>query len=435
MNIFWTYFELLINAFESFIICEFISRFLGYNYNGLKRYLSFIGIFLVVFAETTLTNYITFFEGIAIIIPFLLYFTYSLLFLKGKPIIKLFICLISLILLILINTLTSFFTSLLTGINISKLMSEENLYRFIVIIITKLVFFYITRIILKYRGQKEFSVNWTDWIYVLVIPITSIFTIVSLIEVAFVSKYSEQIFLLLSVFGVVMTNIVTYYLFTRINKDNKLLIENSLLQQQYYNQRKYMAEIKNLDKEIRIIRHDMNNHFLCITSYLQMQKYDKAIEFINNVYKKFSTTNKIILTGDEAIDCIVNCKLDIARQAGIGVTSVISCDKKNIEDIDISIIIGNLIDNAIDACEKKSGVKIIEIEIYNNKNYLIITVKNSIEKTVLRDNPKLKTIKKDKRNHGFGTSSIKSVVEKYNGMIDYYELNNMFCCSILLQLS
>lgn len=435
MNIFWSSYELLINLIESFIIIDFISRFFGHKYKGLRMYLPFIGIILIVFSEITLANNIVVFEGVAAIIPFLLTFIYSLFFLKGRPIFKLIFSLIIMIIDIIIATITIFCTSLFIGININDLMTKQSLYRFISIMVTKMVFFYITRIILRFSIQKDISIKWTDWIFVLVIPITSIFTIVSLIEVAFISKFNEQIFLLLSVFGVLITNIITYYLFLRIIKENQLLIENSLLQQQYDNQHKYMAEINNINKEIRIMRHDMNNYFLCISSFLEEKNYDKAIEYVNNVFKKIGTTNKLVLTGDEAIDCIINCKLDIARQAGINVTSKINCDKKDINDIDISIILGNLIDNAISACKKKSGDKLITIEMYNTNNNLIITIKNSIEKTVLKTNPKLKTNKKDKKNHGLGIISIKSIAENYNGMVDYYEENNLFCCSILLQLT
>ena len=98
---------------------------------------------------------------------------------------------------------------------------------------------------------------------------------------------------------------------------------------------------------------------------------------------------------------------------------------------DICILIGNLLDNAILAA-KESKEKQITLNIQPQDTYVSIFVSNSIDKSILKDNPELKTTKTNKDYHGYGIKNIKKVAETYNGLVRFYEDNNLFISDILL---
>lgn len=99
-----------------------------------------------------------------------------------------------------------------------------------------------------------------------------------------------------------------------------------------------------------------------------------------------------------------------------------------INDVDISILLSNLLDNAIEGCDLSDPN--ISLDMERKGTFIYIAVKNKIASSVLKDNPELKTIKKDKREHGFGIKSIKSIAEKYNGNVEFNEKNGYFVAQV-----
>ena len=88
-------------------------------------------------------------------------------------------------------------------------------------------------------------------------------------------------------------------------------------------------------------------------------------------------------------------------------------------------------DNAIEAAEK-SAKKRVCLDVRNKGEYLSVCITNSIDESVLDKNRELKTTKENKKLHGLGLKSVKAVVDKYNGMIQFFEENGEFCCHLLL---
>lgn len=80
--------------------------------------------------------------------------------------------------------------------------------------------------------------------------------------------------------------------------------------------------------------------------------------------------------------------------------------------------------------QKKGRIK---VNIENKRNYLCITIGNTIISSVLKNNSKLKTTKRDSEHHGIGTQSMKSITEKYDGMIEFYETGSMFVTNIMIK--
>ncbi|MDD3172881.1 MAG: ATP-binding protein, partial [Herbinix sp.] len=130
---------------------------------------------------------------------------------------------------------------------------------------------------------------------------------------------------------------------------------------------------------------------------------------------------------------ILNYKLQNAKANGIKATIEAKIPEQlNVKSFDIAIIMGNLLDNAIEAVSKLENDKEITIRINFRKNTLYIHVNNTYNGTVLYKNNKISTSQTDKSHHGIGLNNIEEVIKKYNGTMEIHHTSNNFIVDILI---
>ncbi len=184
-------------------------------------------------------------------------------------------------------------------------------------------------------------------------------------------------------------------------------------------------------EEMNKIRHDMKNHLQCVSALIAENEYEKADKYIADIIKnKMNFGIKQINTGNRVIDAISNTKLMQCSKENI--STIINASKitTSVDDIDMCSLLGNVFDNAIEACRKLEEGREIYFQINQNKEYLNIIVKNHIKGSVIKNNPMFKTTKKQKGIHGYGIKTIKDIVKKYNGMMEMYEKDGYFVVDI-----
>lgn len=427
-------FELSINIFESFLMIDFISKFNGLKYEGIKRNIIFSGAVFILFANVTIANYFKTFIEIPSYSAIIVMLVYSVIALEGKLIIKLLSCIIFNVAMILTSGISLFGFGILFNVSIDDLISTFGIQRFVCVITTKIMLFYFSRIVLKLKKNKFEKAPITSWILITVIPLLTIFIMVTITESArFNNDLRITFYLLLSIIGLIVTNAIFYFLFNKLGKEYDILTENRLLKQNLMLQNKHSMETIDLYKEIKAMRHDMKNQLITIQSCITDNNYDKVLEYTNNILEKIEITKKFVFTKNDMFNAIVNNKLSEANSKGIKTSYNINYElDQQIDDIDINILFGNLFDNAIEACEKLVGNKEIRLLLDKKRDYILIEVSNTIEKSILKENPNLLTTKYDKSNHGMGVRNIKNVVQEYDGIINYNEKGNMLSCNILL---
>lgn len=136
---------------------------------------------------------------------------------------------------------------------------------------------------------------------------------------------------------------------------------------------------------------------------------------------------------NEVINYLINNKCEQCRKKGIEPYIFISSNIPDISELDLCILLGNALDNAIES-NYGNGKKELYLEIRTTNNFLMIAVKNTISNSILENNPQLETTKEDKNQHGMGIMSMKEIAKKYNGSISFTEENGLFCCNILLDI-
>jgi sensor histidine kinase regulating citrate/malate metabolism len=168
---------------------------------------------------------------------------------------------------------------------------------------------------------------------------------------------------------------------------------------------------------------------------LKEDKHKLAIDYIRDLKNEAFETYTWIKTGNDVVDAILNQKRSEGNSKNIKMNMKVSIPKDiNMEPLDLCTILGNALDNSIEANEKIEDISRRYINVIMNpyKDYLFIEISNPSIFNPIGEDGKLRTTKKDKENHGFGIKSIKQVVEKYDGMLNYEYQDGQFILNIML---
>ena len=439
MDLFWMIFELVVNLFQSAIVLQTIRAILKDKRTGKKANLAYILFVAILFLELSFVNFIVPFEGIGIIISILIIYIYSLINLKGTFMQKMFWSIFVMLLIMGITIVVLSIEGCIIGKGYLNLVIQKDLYRFVGVVIIQIVLFYFTRFMIK-RTKKDstYSLKWNEWFVLLIIPVISIFTMsfVSLIIINIEEQLSpmQHIFSILSILGILMTNSLVYVLYVNMQKDHAKQLEYSILQQAFKSQEKSVEETKILYQSVRSIRHDLKQHFQVALTMLHSGKINEAVDYM----EKYNDTvldgisNKVFCDND-VVNYIINSKSKICSDRHIKIYIYIANEIPEFSDLDLCVLLGNALDNAIEGVSG-DGNNEIYLELRNVDNFFVISVKNTITNSVLEYNPNLISTKNEKEVHGLGILSMKEVVQKYNGSIEFYESDNKFCCDMLLDI-
>lgn len=439
MDLFWMIFELVVNLFQSAIVLQTIRAILKDKRAGKKANLAYILFVAILFLELSFVNFIVPFEGIGIIISILIIYIYSLINLKGTFMQKMFWSIFVMLLIMGITIVVLSIEGCIIGKGYLNLVIQKDLYRFVGVVIIQIVLFYLTRFMIK-RTKKDstYSLKWNEWFVLLIIPVISIFTMsfVSLIIINIEDQLSpmQHIFSILSILGILMTNSLVYVLYVNMQKDHAKQLEYSILQQAFKSQEKSVEETKILYQSVRSIRHDLKQHFQVALTMLHSGKINEAVDYM----EKYNDTvldgisNKVFCDND-VVNYIINSKSKICSDRHIKIYIYIANEIPEFSDLDLCVLLGNALDNAIEGVSGE-GSNEIYLELRNVDNFFMISVKNTIINSVLEYNTNLISTKNEKELHGLGILSMKEVVQKYNGSIEFYESDNKFCCDMLLDI-
>jgi two-component system, LytTR family, sensor histidine kinase AgrC len=431
----WTMIEYLATLVQCFVSTEFVTRYLGFKSKKTSSYMIFTLAFIIQVMATLIMNKITIFEGVAGLIYPAIVVIYGLFILKGSIFEKIIIACIDnglkMITSISILTLISY----LSPLEINHLITEKGIERLYVLVVTQSTYFFLTRVILRLQKNNKFALSLMEWGAILLVFITSFATGVFVFEITLTSPNTSlnDLYSVLVMVGLILINVLCYYIFVKISIKNREKLKYSLIELRLIEQEKNLLEMKRFHEEIRKIRHDMKNHIECAAVLLHNGKNNEASIYLNNLLtSKMSLGTQIIMTKSDAINAVLSNKLAICKEESIKVTYEITGSVEEIPEVDLSILLANILDNAIEASIALEAQREINIKIYDEKNYLVILVGNYIQESVLTKNPGLLTTKKNKLHHGFGSISINDVVSKYNGMISRYEENERFYVDVWL---
>lgn len=195
-----------------------------------------------------------------------------------------------------------------------------------------------------------------------------------------------------------------------------------------------IAEVENLYLTMRGWRHDYHNHLQTLKARLDMGQAGEARAYLDSLEKDLDGIRALAETGNVCLDAILNAKLSIVLKRGIDLDFKAQVPSNlTVSDIDLCVILGNLIDNAVEACEKVAGEgRFLRLYIGVFKQQLYLSVTNATSETVRKIDAAYISAKRG--SHGHGLKRIDRVVEKYAGYVNRQNEPGVFATEILLPL-
>ena len=202
---------------------------------------------------------------------------------------------------------------------------------------------------------------------------------------------------------------------------------------------KHYDEVENIYRQMRGWKHDYHNHLQAIKAYISSGKIDELLGFCDRLEQDLKSVDTVVKTGNIMLDAILNSKLSLASQRNIEVNAKASVPEKlQITDVDLCVLIGNLLDNAMEACSKtrentewEFARPFIRVYIGMKGYHLYICVTNSVYGEIKKSGARFISTK-DKPNHGFGLLRIDKICEKYGGYCKRNSEPGVFSTEILL---
>jgi len=415
---------LLSQALGVFAIYKFmVAFFKDSNVKKLVELISYVGYYLLTSSVYLIFNIpiINFFVNLAAI--FLLTFLYSST-LKKKALVG--------ILVYLFVACTEMIVVALTGyINFS--ITESNNYDSIFGVVCANIFLYIESAIANgFKSiRKGDMLPKAYWVALLTIPISSSYMLVAFFLFKERSVYEVSLF----VAAILTINFMVFFLFDRISFLFKEQQENALIKQQNQYYANQLLIVENSHQATSKLRHDIKNHLLTINSYLDEGNIDKAQEYITNIIGVYQSKAEVIHTGFPAVDGLLNFKLQSAAELGIKISIKADLPSDfNFSPFDLTVILGNLIDNALQAVSQVENNMFIDLRMKCSKRMLIIKMSNPYKVVLKKEDGKFVTTKADKENHGWGLKNVNEVLEKYNGVSKIDADNGIFKITITLYI-
>ncbi|MBC9720094.1 MAG: GHKL domain-containing protein [Lactobacillus sp.] len=190
-------------------------------------------------------------------------------------------------------------------------------------------------------------------------------------------------------------------------------------------------------ERINEMAHDVKNHISSIKGLIELEQNQAALDYIDVMYDDLGKLSNTIVTGNQLMDVILNEKLNVIKKSDIQFDYKIErVNLSFISDKDLTILLTNLLDNAIESCHQSQN-KEIEFQVYTfNESYVIIKLTNSCDHAPLVVNQLLMSRKRERMTYGYGVKNIERVTTYYNGMTrwKFDELNAQFQFTVTIPI-
>ena len=276
------------------------------------------------------------------------------------------------------------------------------------------------------KHKKEFVVI---EILVLFINLGIMGTFFGMLSESSAGSYASILLIVVIMLSLILSVIVLIF-YTAIMNVREYRVLHDMNQKQLILQEKHYEQLREIDRKTRKYQHDLKNHFFVLSGFLAENKMEQARNYLEEMTGQFSVVQKVISTGSDIVDVILNEKYRECCEKGISMKEdgVIHAPLI-ISDYDICTILVNAMDNAVEACERIKGrEKWITVSIGIYQEYLHLIVSNS--SVNIAD---LKTRKPDKGKHGIGLENLQECVKRNAGEVTIQTGEGKFVMDVLVK--
>ena len=331
---------------------------------------------------------------------------------------------------------TVFLFSAIVGIPTNQYKNDVNIL-IIYAMICKLAHFILSQLLSviiikighKNNSLKHFLPLFVFPILTMISSILFLFTALKT-EVSISFKITAAVVCILYIFASVFIFIYYQMLANKEEKINELESEKRL-----YNLNKtYLEILEHQNNELQMMFHDTKHHYMALSNFENIEDVKK---YISEIYPELEEKNIIKVSNNKMLDLIISKYIVACKNNNIKFDyEVKTANLDYIDDAELSILLNNILDNAVEAA-KTSNEKYIEFSLRHINNMDLLSVVNSCDISPKHNNRQLITTKFDTNNHGFGTKIIKKHAKKNNGKYEWFydDTEHRFHLTILFQKS
>lgn len=323
-------------------------------------------------------------------------------------------------------------------------LMEANIYRILGIMLAKTMLY----LIIKYPLKKIKLPRFVDFKLRNSISIILLFNvlIIYMTFTIYVQLKNKTLLVYLYVIGLGLGTIIFSWIMYKMTKESIQRSHQEIIwrlkEEEFYKKNFYIKNMKDILQTIRCQRHELNNYLSTLYGLVYLESYNEVKEYISKINDRISIMNSIIETNNPVITAILSLQKNKAFNEGIEMELDLGelPEELPFDPLDLSIIIGNLLNNAVEACVSLGKDQVRKIQFYMGieKEKLRIHVKNSKSNLRKLDAKELLgryTTKEDKENHGFGLRNVDIIVNQYDGTLDLEDLGDEFKVDITLPMN
>ena len=429
----WQCTEILAVIVECMIVTRMLIQYFKFRSEDY-RILKWLLLFSLLFATDMAGTFGIANETFLISSCLLIEIAFSTIFLKGNIFEKILISVINYVLVYFINLPVMSAISAITGIPMLQLQMSQNVERVVCLFITKILYFALTQFILSFRKKEEYHFSRNEWIMILSAFMITLLIGISMYMITVGGKTTEYIYVAVTLLISCLDAVIFIFL-RKMNRTSQIEKERDIMEIQLQRQQDEMQHLQQQYEEISILRHDFRNGIDCLCGMIEQGDCSGALAYAKRFKeRKVNTILSQVQCSSTMLNAVVNAKFNDAQSKGIDTSLRLVVQIPHDLEFDLSIMLSNLLDNAIEACEKNPSNAQILLTISEEAGYYRLVVRNTIAASVLKKNQELKTEKANKKLHGWGLRSVTDLVSKRNGLIDFYEKEGMFYVDILLPI-
>lgn len=261
------------------------------------------------------------------------------------------------------------------------------------------------------------------------IPLTSLIILNVLIKDGILSDWGHVI----ASIGILLINFLSFYLYNLLKDNLYRKWENEILKQEaqsYANQLEMTLQAEN---KIKIMRHDMRHHIMELQILAEKGQTKDIQKYLDQMTDFIKMPKEIVESGNIKTDCLINFFLQKAKENLNEVKIDVSLPEEIKHSFDLNIVLGNLLENAIEA-SRKSEEKLLIISLYHDAGILKIKVRNSFSGAIMKGRSGFITNKEHKEEHGIGLKSVRKIVENYDGILETRTEGQYFEVKVIMYL-
>lgn len=403
----------LIDTVSTLFICD--SFLLKKKYKRISAvYLIVLTIISFVYLWNITSISVNYFLRMAVV--FLLYLIMLGKLFNGSIAAKATIVAITLVLFYTIDMISVGLTIFIFDISYSEIINFNEI-NIIVSMLSKAVSLSLSIILNKIniRNKRESKLSLYEWIQLLLYPLVTLLVLLVFIESALAKSVVSPL-MLISIMAIIVANIIIFIVINRLENDKRIKEENVILQQQIKTEMNNVVALVDAYDEQRKMTHDFSNHLSIIESLAEQNEFGRLNTYISNLSRNLKDNSLPVKTNNLIIDAILNQKYNIAVKNNIMMEFYINdLSRFPMKDEDLVIVLTNALDNALEACLKLSGNKIIQTKITDSDTDAIISIKNTYSQELYEKQKLIKS--KMVSIHGYGMKNISTIVKKYDAYL------------------